>query len=154
MSLQLRSIQVGWLSNKHPTSKIFPSPGGFLYPKVWHNKFFLHFKSKRYGHRPPCVTGDPGKVSIASLHSHVAGPGNMVNVFPKHSVQQPQFNNPCTDPFTSSWCPSWHPAAASHGLGTYIWSLPHTQMHVWCGFLCVSYNWWISLWKWLCVQRV
>lgn len=76
---------------------------------------------KRCGHRPPWMTADPGKESTATLHSHVPDVPNVPDLLPRHPVQPPQLNNPCMEPFTSSWCPSWHPATSSHGLDTHIW---------------------------------
>lgn len=151
INLRLRLIQADWWSNNQPTRKNLPSPRGCSLPQSMTHYILSALHVKRCGHRPPWMTGDSGKESIATLSSHVPDVPNVPDVLPWHPVQPPQFNNPCMDPFTSSWCPSWHPTISNHGLDTYIWfTSPHTQMHIWCGFLSVSYNWWISLWKWLC----
>lgn len=88
---------------------------------------------KECGRRPPWMSGDPGKASTAGLHSHARCAPTALNA-------TTQMNNPCMDPLT--------PHGVLHSIQPHpvmAWartfgSLPHTQMHIWHGFLSVSYN--------------
>lgn len=150
MILQLRLIQVGWLSNQ-PAYEENPFQPWWLFITLKYDTIHSFCTSCQIG-----VAIDPHEwLETQEKRAQLA----YIPMWKAlETCQMFSHSTQCKHPnlIIPAWAHS-HPHGVLHGIHlhpgmawAHVGSPPHTQMHIWSGFSSVSYNSRISLWKWLC----